>query len=81
MGGLITTHGPEIGKPIHHVPLIPANILKKHHVHEPLDPRFRSAARLLQGLWRENRDLAIGGLVSICLGMSGKRRERVASRM
>ena len=26
----------------------------------------------------QNRDLAIGGLVSMCLGMSGKRRERIA---
>jgi hypothetical protein len=33
---------PEFGKPIHQLPLIPANVLKKHHVHEPLDPRFRS---------------------------------------
>src|ERR1700730_5783668 len=46
---------PEFGKPIHHLPLIPANVLKKHCVHEPLDTRFRSAARLLQALWREDR--------------------------
>ena len=46
---------PEFGKPIHQLPLIPANVLKKHHVHEPLDTRFRSAARLLQALWREGR--------------------------
>jgi PD-(D/E)XK nuclease superfamily protein len=39
---------------------IPANVLKNHHVHEPLDPRFRSAARLLQALWREERGLPIG---------------------
>jgi hypothetical protein len=39
---------PEFGKPIHQLPLIPANVLKKHHVNEPLDPRFRSAARLLR---------------------------------
>jgi hypothetical protein len=38
---------PEFGKPIHQLPLLPANILKKHRVHEPLDPRFRAAARLL----------------------------------
>jgi hypothetical protein len=62
---------PEIGKPIHQLPLIPANILKKHCVHEPLDPRFRSAARLLQALWREDRDLAIGSH----LGKDGKRRK------
>jgi hypothetical protein len=44
---------PEFGNPIHQLPLIPANILKKHCVHEPLDPRFRSAGHLLQALWRE----------------------------
>ena len=62
---------PEFGKPIHQLPLIPANILKKHHVHEPLDPRFRSAARLLQALWREDRDLPIGSYVN----EDGKRRK------
>jgi hypothetical protein len=36
---------PEFGKPIHQLPLIPAKVLEKHCVHEPLDPRFRSAAR------------------------------------
>ena len=51
---------PEFGKPIRQLPLIPANILKKHRVHEPLDTRFRSAARLLQALWREDRELPIG---------------------
>ena len=35
---------PEFGKPIHQLPLIPVNVLKKHHVHEPLETRFRSAA-------------------------------------
>ena len=55
---------PEFGKPIHQLPLIPANVLKKHHVHEPLDPRFRSAARLLQALWCEDRGLPIGSYVS-----------------
>jgi hypothetical protein len=49
----------------------PANVLKKHHVHEPLDPRFRSAARLLQALWREERGLPIGSH----LGEDGKRRK------
>src|SRR5271165_6394462 len=62
---------PEFGKPIHHLPLIPATVLKKHHVHEPLDTRFRSAARLLQALWREDRDLPIGSHV----GEDGKRRK------
>ena len=29
----------EFGKPIHHLPLIPATVLKKHRVHEPAVPR------------------------------------------
>jgi hypothetical protein len=62
---------PEFGKPIHQLPLIPANVLKKHRVHEPLDMRFRSAARLLQPLWREKRDLPIGSYVN----EDGKRRK------
>ena len=62
---------PEFGKPIHHLPLIPANVLKKHRVHEPLDTRFRSAARLLQALWREDQDLPIGSYIN----EDGKRRK------
>jgi hypothetical protein len=46
---------PEFGKPIHQLPLIPADILKKHRVHEPFDPRFRSAARL-RPKWPEAPD-------------------------
>src|SRR6202035_3544020 len=62
---------PEFGKPIHQLALIPANIHKKHRVHEQLDTRFRSAARLLQALWREDRDLPIGSYVN----EDGKRRK------
>ena len=62
---------PEFGKPIHQLPLIPAAVLKKHHVHEPLDTRFRAAARLLVSLWREDQDLPIGSH----LGEDGKRRK------
>ena len=36
---------PEFGTSICRLPLIPATELKKHRVHEPLDTRFRSAAR------------------------------------
>jgi hypothetical protein len=32
---------PEFGKPIQQLPLIPADVLKKHRVHELLDTRFR----------------------------------------
>jgi hypothetical protein len=53
------------------LPLGPANILKEHLVHEPLDPRFRAAARLLQSLWREDRGLPIGSYVN----EDGKRRK------
>jgi hypothetical protein len=62
---------PEFGSPIEHLPLIPTEVLRKHRVHEPLDTRFRAAARLLQALWREDRDLPIGGYV----GDDGKRRK------
>ena len=44
---------PEFDKPIHQLPLIPADVLKKHRVHEPLDTRFRSAARLAAPIARE----------------------------
>ena len=42
------------------LPLIPAPVLKAHHVSVPDDSRFRAAARLLQALWREERSLPIG---------------------
>lgn len=62
---------PEYGSPIEHLPLIPRHVLKKHKVDEPLDTRFRAAARLLQALWREDRDLPIGTHV----GEDGKARK------
>jgi hypothetical protein len=67
---------PEFGTPIHHLPLIPADVLKKHRVHEPLDTRFRSAARLLQALWREDRDLPIGSYVN-----EDNKRRKLGSRI
>lgn len=67
---------PEFGQPIENLPLVPADILKKHHVHEPMDTRFRSAARLLQALWREDRELPIGSYV----GDDGK-RHKLGSRI
>lgn len=42
------------------LPLVPEPILRQHKVHEPLDTRFRAAARLLQALWREKRDIPMG---------------------
>lgn len=46
------------------LPLIPESILRQHKVHEPLDTRFRAAARLLQALWRERRDIPMGFYVN-----------------
>jgi hypothetical protein len=54
---------PVFEKPIQQLPLIPPD-LKKHRVHELLDTRFRSAARLFQALWREERGLPIGSYVN-----------------
>lgn len=56
---------------IRQLPLIPEEILRRHRVHEAYDHRFRAAARLLQALWREDRDLPIGTHVST----SGTRRK------
>jgi hypothetical protein len=54
-----------------HLPLIPEPILRQHHVNEAHDTRFRACARLLQALWREDRDLPIGYHVT----PDGKRRK------
>jgi hypothetical protein len=53
----------EFDKPFQQLPIIPPHVLKKHRVHEPLDTRFRSAARLLQALWREDRGLPLGNYI------------------
>jgi hypothetical protein len=42
------------------LPLLPTSLLRAHRVFEPMDTRFRAAARLLQALWREDHDLPIG---------------------
>ena len=42
------------------LPLVPADILSAHKVHETGDTRFQAAARLLQALWREQHGLPIG---------------------
>lgn len=43
-----------------YLPIVPASALRRYRVHEPSDHRFKSAARLLQSLWREERRLAMG---------------------
>src|SRR3954467_13070989 len=42
------------------LPLLPEQLLRRHHVDEPADTRFRSCARLLQSLWRQAQGLPIG---------------------
>lgn len=49
--------------PIPAIPLVPEAVLKKHFVFVPADQRFRAAARLLQALWREDRDLPAGSFI------------------
>lgn len=61
---------PNFNEPIDCLPLIPEDVLKRHACHEPLDTRFRSAARLLQSIWRTDRGLPIGSYV----GEDGKRK-------
>ena len=46
--------------PIRQLPLVPRSLLKKHRVLKRFDHRFRACARLLQALWREEQDLAMG---------------------
>ncbi len=43
-----------------HLPLIPEAARRRLHVFVPADHRFKAAARFLQALWREDRDLPIG---------------------
>jgi hypothetical protein len=41
------------------LPIIPEAVLKKHAIHQPYDTRFRSAARLLQSIWRTDKQLPV----------------------
>ena len=45
------------------LPLVPDDVLQSHDVHEKYGTRFRSCARLLQAIWREEQGLPIGTLV------------------
>lgn len=51
---------PEPSSQFCQLPIIPAEILRKHRVFETFDNRFRACARLLQALWRESQQLPIG---------------------
>lgn len=52
-------------------PSIPDEVLRRHHAHVAGDTRFKAAARLLQAIWREDRDLPIG----VSQGKGGAGRE------
>lgn len=62
--------------PLPVVPLVPEDILTRHKALVPTDNRFRAAARLLQALWREDRELPIGSYVD-----ADGRRVRLGSRV
>jgi hypothetical protein len=49
--------------PLPTAPLIPAETLTKHKVFVEADNRFRSACRLMQALWREDRELPMGTFI------------------
>lgn len=46
------------------LPIVPDSVLRQYKVHEPHDTRFRSAARLLQAIWRDQRDIPMGFYVN-----------------
>ena len=52
------------------LPFVPETILRQHRAFISTDNRFRAAARLLQALWREDRNLPIG----VHPGREGKTR-------
>lgn len=58
------------------LPLIPDSILRQYKVHEPNDTRFRAAARLLQALWRDKRDIPMGSYIN-----GAGRRRPLGSRL
>jgi hypothetical protein len=54
---------PMSDEPLKYLPLIPDAVLKQHSCNEPFDTRFRSSARLLQSIIRENLGLSMGAYV------------------
>jgi hypothetical protein len=43
-----------------HLPIVPEEVLRRHHVHVHRDTRFRANARLLQALWRAEQGIDMG---------------------
>lgn len=51
-------------QPIAQLPIVPTSVLFANRALNEFDNRFRSCARLLQSLWRQNQNLPIGSYVS-----------------
>ena len=47
-------------RPLHRMPLVPAEVLRHHACLISTDTRFRAGARLLQSLWRDDQGLPVG---------------------
>jgi hypothetical protein len=62
------------------VPLLPPELLRRHHCHEPTDTRYRAAARLAQALWRERHGLACGRHLDPSTGRSRRLGSRLTPR-
>jgi PD-(D/E)XK nuclease superfamily len=58
------------------LPLLPAELLRRHHCTEPTDTRFRAVARLRQSLWREQHGHPCGRYVD-----ANGRPRRLGSRV
>jgi hypothetical protein len=46
--------------PLTPLPILPANLLRRHHCDQPFDTRFRAVARLRQSLWRQAHGFPCG---------------------
>ena len=58
------------------LPLLPAELLRRHNCAEPTDTRFRAVARLRQSLWREQHGYPCGRYVD-----ANGRPRRLGSRV
>ncbi|WP_369688874.1 PGN_0703 family putative restriction endonuclease, partial [Sphingomonas azotifigens] len=65
----------ELRAPDAPLPIVPAEVLKRFHVHERHDSRLRACARLLQALWLSDRCIPIG------FHRSRRGRRRLGSRL
>jgi len=69
-----------ITHPTDPLPLLPAELLRRHWCTEPTDTRFRAIARLRQSLWRETQDCPCGRYVDQH-GRTRRLGSRVSNRL